>query len=134
MYRLTWPVPASTRFPFFYATGDTGKFVAGIIQTRTVLLNGRVPAASGWWSGQDVVDTFQEVTGKKAEYVQVDGEDWKKASGLGEKIGQEMLENFLLIRDYKYFATEEAESEVEEAINVGTPRGGYPDYEWALMI
>lgn len=121
MYRLSWPVPADTLFPFFYATGDTGKFVAAIIQNRKSLLNGRVPGASGWWSPQEVVDTFEEVTGKKAEYVPLlDGEAWKKTSGRGDKIAQELLENFWFLRDYKYYVTADPEGDVEKAKNVST--------------
>lgn len=69
--------------------------------------------AGGWWSGQEVVDTFQEVTGKKAVYKELPGEVWK--SFLPEATAQEWLENFYLLRDYKYFGPD-AEEGVSKSI------------------
>jgi len=116
-YTLAWPVPASTKFPLFSAGTDTGKFVASILLHREQLLNANVLGASGWWSGQEIVDTFKHVTGKTAQYVEPPADVWKGFLP-NERVAQEMLENFLLIRDYKYFGGD-AEQNLAKAIEVG---------------
>ncbi|KAF8253672.1 putative NmrA family transcriptional regulator [Wilcoxina mikolae CBS 423.85] len=114
-YTLSWPVPGSTKFPLFSPGDDTGKFVSSILLRREEMLGGRVFGASGWWSGEEVVETFQRVTGEKAVYKEVPGDVWK--SFLPEAVAQEMLENFLLVRDYKYFGPG-AEEGVEMAVGM----------------
>jgi hypothetical protein len=91
--------------------------VAAILLHREQLLNADVLGASGWWSGQEIVDTFNHVTGKTAKYVELPADVWKGFLP-NEKIAQEMLENFLLIRDYKYFGGD-AEQNLTKAIEVG---------------
>ena len=96
VYRLVWPIPADVKIPSVSAGADTGRWVAEIIKRRATLLGGRVPAAAGWWSGRDIVDTFKEITGKPAEYLQIDGEVWKGEmvkSGMTEKVAHEILES-----------------------------------------
>jgi len=115
-YTLAWPVPASTKFPLFSAGTDTGKFVASILLHREQLLNADVFGASGWWSGQEIVDTFKHVTGKTAQYVEPPADVWKGFIP-NEKVAQEMLENFFLIRDYKYFGGD-AEQNLTKAIEL----------------
>lgn len=90
--------------------------MASILLHREQLLNANVLAASGWWSGQEIVDTFKEVTGKKAQYAEPPADVWKGFLP-NEKIAQEMLENFLLVRDYKYFGAN-AEQNLTSAIEV----------------
>ncbi|KAF8542809.1 hscarg protein [Trichophaea hybrida] len=103
-YTISLPFPASTSIPFFATADDTGKFVSSILLRREEMLGQRVFGVSGWWTGQEVVEIFQKVTGKKAVYNEVPGDVWK--SFLPEAVAQELLENFWLIRDYKYFGPE----------------------------
>ena len=119
-YTMASPVPAHTRFPMLSAADDTGKFVASIL-ARPAAPNQpsppqRVLAASGWWSGQDVVDTFSRLHGPAhpAVYAELPADVWK--SSLPKAVAQEMLENLLLVRDYKYFGPDVAEAGVREAL------------------
>ena len=96
--------------------------MASILLHRNQLLNANVPAASGWWSGQEIIDAFKEVTGKEARYVEAPADVWKSFLP-DEKIAQEMLENFLLIRDYNYFGSD-AEQNLTRAIEVREPLCG----------
>lgn len=114
-YALTWPVPSSSKFPFFSAATDTGKFVASILLRGEELLGATVYGASGWWSGDEVIETFKKVTGKPAQYLELPADVWKGFIP-NETTAQEMYENFLLVRDYKYFGPEGAEEGVAKAI------------------
>jgi hypothetical protein len=83
-------------------------------------LGSTVYGASGWWSGDEVVEIFRGVTGKEAQYVELSADVWKSFIP-NETIAQEMYENFLLIRDYSYFGPEGAEEGVTKAIEVSLP-------------
>jgi len=119
-YTLAWPVPANTRFPLLSAADDTGKFVASAL-AHPVGPNlppppQRIMAASGWWSGQDIVDTFTRLHGPAhtGVYSELSADAWK--SLLPKEVAQEIHENFLLLRDYKYYGPDVAEEGVREAL------------------
>jgi hypothetical protein len=90
--------------------------VASILLRRDELLGANVYGAAGWWSGEEVVESFKKVTGKPAVYAELPSDVWKGFMP-NEVIGQEMLENFLLIKDYKYFGLD-AEEGVAKAQEV----------------
>lgn len=114
-YSLTFPVPATAPFPFFDAAEDSGKFVSSILAKREQTIGTTVLGATGWYSPNQVVDIFKKVTGKELKYQSVSGEDFKKAF-VPEFLAQEMLENFYLIRDYKYFGGADPEADLEKSL------------------
>ena len=71
--------------------------------------------ASGWWTLQETVEVFGKVTGKSAIYKELPADVWKSFIP-NERLAQELYENFLLIRDYKYFGPERAEEIVKESV------------------
>lgn len=115
-YTLAWPVPSSTGFPCFDAARDTGKFVSAILRNRSELLGGRVLGASGFFTGSELVAAFEKASGKKGVYAEVSEEVFK--GYLPPEIGQELLENLYLIRDYKYFGGEDAEGDLEKSLKL----------------
>jgi hypothetical protein len=80
------------------------------------LLGANLYGASGWWSPEEIVEIFKKTTGKSAKYSEVPDAVWKSFIP-NETIAQEMLENFQLIRDYKYFGLD-AEEGVRKANEV----------------
>ncbi len=65
-------------------------------------LNGkRVLAATDYYTPERIVAEFEEVTGKKAAFVQLSPEQYK--SHLPAAVAEEMLENHLFIEDPGYF-------------------------------
>ena len=120
IYTLAWPVPAHTRLPLVSAVDDGGKFVASILARPPNLPSPpeRVMAASGWWSGQDIVDTFSRLHGPahRAVYAELPADVWKATLPFPEAVAQGWFENFLLIRDYEYYGPGVAEAGVREAL------------------
>ncbi|KAH8433778.1 NmrA/HSCARG family protein [Aspergillus melleus] len=107
-YTLAWPVNLEkARVPLFDAAQDTGKFVKAAISNWPSTAGQRILAATDYYSPKRIVDEFQQVTGYKAQAVEVPSETFK--SFLPEPIAQEMLENIQLLEDPGYFAGESLE-------------------------
>ncbi|KAK6543592.1 hypothetical protein TWF694_000334 [Orbilia ellipsospora] len=119
-YTFAMPVPIETKWPWFNPVADTGKFVAGAL-LHPELFESATPVniseASGFYSGQEVCDTFEKVTGKKTNYFQIPEQMFIGFLPTKE-LGQELLENMLLVKDYGYFGptVEESAKGVEESI------------------
>lgn len=90
-----------TKIPLFDAAGDTGKFVAAILLNPSELLNKDVYAATGWYTPTDIVNAIEKFSGKKTTFNELPDETFR--SYLPEAIGQEMMETFMLVRDYAYY-------------------------------
>lgn len=112
-YLLSSFVPADIPFNLFDAAEDSGKYVAATLLNRGSLLGQRVVATSGWYTGEELVDTFNQVFGpeKTGKYNVVSEEEWSRP--LPEQFRQEILENMLLVRDFKYYGLD-AEEQVEK--------------------
>ncbi len=90
-----------TQIPLFDAAGDTGKFVAAILLNPSELLNKDVYAATGWYTPTDIVNAIEKFSGKKTTFNELSDETFR--SFLPEAIGLEMMETFMMVRDYAYF-------------------------------
>ncbi|KAG4432456.1 hypothetical protein IFR05_012071 [Cadophora sp. M221] len=118
-YTLAYPVGADTKFPLLDAAADTGnfsvklqydafhlslrigKFVTAIINNREKLLGERVLGAVDYYTPAQMVETFSEVIGKKADFVQVTEEQY--TSALPSFLAAHMLESHLFIQKPGYF-------------------------------
>ncbi|KAL8852099.1 MAG: hypothetical protein Q9221_003029 [Calogaya cf. arnoldii] len=98
---LTLNLHPDTKIPLFDAAADTGKFAVGILLNTSELLNKDVHAATGWYTPTDIVNAIEKFSGKKTTFNEVPDETFK--SFLPEAIGQEMMETFMLVRDYAYY-------------------------------
>jgi hypothetical protein len=66
------------------------------------VLNGKqVLGAAGYYTAEEVVETFTKVTGKKAVFVPVSADQYKAV--LPPAVAQEFLENHLLIESPGYY-------------------------------
>lgn len=79
----------------------TGKFVKAAIKNAATLNGKRILAATDYYTPERILAEFEEVTGKKASYVQVTPEQYK--SFLPAAMAEEMLENHLFIESPGYF-------------------------------
>ncbi|EKG19207.1 NmrA-like protein [Macrophomina phaseolina MS6] len=98
---LSYPVSSKAKFPLVDVAEDTGKFVKAIIKNRDRLLGGRVYGAAGYYTPEQILADYEEVTGKKTRYVQVSNEQYQKF--LPEAVAEEMLENHLFMEDPGYY-------------------------------
>lgn len=81
-----------------------GLFVKAAIKHADQLTGKQLLAASGYYTAEEVLKTFSEVSGKKATLVQVTPDQYKAA--LPASIAEELLENHLFIEDPGYFLGE----------------------------
>jgi hypothetical protein len=111
-YQLTLPFASTTRIPSLDPQYDTGIFVAAILLAGRPL-DKPVLGVSGWHTPDFLIETFTKVTGKEAKFVQVEPEVFK--GFLPPPVAEELLENMLLVRDYKYFGPD-AEERAKESL------------------
>ncbi|KAF4540339.1 Family transcriptional regulator [Lasiodiplodia theobromae] len=98
---LAYPVSAAARFPLLDIAEDTGKFVKAIIKNRDRLLGAHVYGAADYYTPEQILSEYAEVTGKTTRFVQVSNEQYMKF--LPEPIAEEMLENHLFIESPGYY-------------------------------
>jgi hypothetical protein len=91
--------------------------VAAAIYEYPSRLGQRILAAADYYSPTQIVSEFQEVTGKQAQFVQVDNETYK--SFLPPNLADEMLENHLLLEDPGYYAGESLQDSLQSIEKIG---------------
>lgn len=88
-----------------------GKYVVAAINQRYKVLGAQILVAEDYYTPTRILREFEEVTGKKAQYLQVDAETYK--SFLPEPIALEMLENHLFVEDPGYYAGKDLEESLD---------------------
>lgn len=81
-----------------------GLFVKAAIKHADQLKGKQLLAASGYYTAEEVLKTFSEVTGKNATFIQATPDQYKAA--LPASIAEELLENHLFIENPGYFLGE----------------------------
>lgn len=111
-YILALPIPSRTQIPLFDAGADTGKFVKAILLHREEVLGKRVLAATDYYTLDEIVGGFNDVTkeGVTAKVVTVSEAEFKDALGqMPEKGKAEMYENMAFMTDYGYYGKDPLE-------------------------
>ncbi|KAK7700440.1 hypothetical protein SLS57_012081 [Botryosphaeria dothidea] len=111
VYTLAYPVGAEAKFPLADIGEDIGKYVVAAIKQRYKVLGAQILVAEDYYTPTRILREFEEVTGKKAQYLQVDAETYK--SFLPEPIALEMLENHLFVEDPGYYAGKDLEESLD---------------------
>ncbi|KAF3200934.1 hypothetical protein TWF679_000559 [Orbilia oligospora] len=132
-YNFAMPLSKEVKYPWFNPVKDTGAFVAGallhpeIFDKATTGTPVSISQAGGFWSGTEVCEIFEKVTGKKTNFVQLEQETYIGFMSTRE-LGQELLENMLLVSDYGYFGptVEKSIEGLEESIKEYYPDGKKP--------
>lgn len=107
-WTLALPCTEETPYPLF-DTVDTGKYIKAIVLNREKLLGKRVPAATEYVTGREILDTFKKAfpeAGKSATYYQIPHEVFlstMKGYGLPDFMATELLENMILCEKYGYY-------------------------------
>ncbi|KAJ5306190.1 hypothetical protein PENANT_c024G06725 [Penicillium antarcticum] len=101
VYNLAYPVGKDAPFPLIDIATDLGKYVAAALKGRSDVLGSQILAAADYYSPSRILVEFEEVTGKKTNFVQVDSETYK--SFMPGPMGEEMLENHLFIESPGYY-------------------------------
>ncbi|KAJ5391529.1 hypothetical protein N7509_007019 [Penicillium cosmopolitanum] len=104
VYTLAYPVGKDAQFPLIDIASDMGKYVAAALKNRSAVLGAQFFAAADYYTPARILAEFEEITGKKTRFVQVDSETYK--TFIPGPMGQEMLENHLFIESPGYFKGE----------------------------
>lgn len=78
-----------------------------IIKHADQLKNKHILAAAKYYTPEEIVDVFSQVTGKKAVFVPITPDQYKAA--LPPAVAQEFLENQLFVEDPGYYLGEPLE-------------------------
>jgi len=108
-WTFSLPVPPSTPVPLVAIVEDTGKFVKAMLLKREEVLGKRVLGATAYYTMQQIVDEFTEVTGKKGRFVQSQPDEFKRAlaqGGLNAAGQEEFLQNMFFMKDFGYYGGE----------------------------
>ncbi|KAH3161880.1 hypothetical protein KXW84_007658 [Aspergillus fumigatus] len=101
VYNLAYPVGQNAKFPLVDIEADMGKYVAAVLKNPSESLGAQILAAEDYYTPTRILQEFEEVTGQKARFVQVDPDTFK--SFMPGLIGEEMLQNHLFIENPGYF-------------------------------
>ncbi|CAG7996022.1 unnamed protein product [Penicillium salamii] len=101
VYTLAYPIGKDALFPLIDIAADMGKFVAAALKNRSETLGTQILAAAEYYAATRILAEYEEVTGRKTQFVQLDSEVYK--SFIPGPMGQEMLENHLFIEKPGYY-------------------------------
>ncbi|KAL4881045.1 hypothetical protein BJY04DRAFT_218562 [Aspergillus karnatakaensis] len=100
-YTLAYPVGEDAGFPLVDIDEDLGKYVAIVLKSPSRTQGSQVLAATDYYTSTRILKEFEEVTGHKTRFVQVDNETYK--SFMPGYLGLEMLENHLFVEEPGYY-------------------------------
>ncbi|SCV48783.1 probable NmrA family transcriptional regulator [Fusarium fujikuroi] len=125
-YSLAYPVSDKARFPLIDADADIGKYVAAVLRDPATHYGKQILAASDYYTPKRILSEFEEVTGHRANFIQVDEETYK--SFLPPSMAQEMLENHLFIEDPGYYKGHSLEASKNLLAGVGLKSVSWRDF------
>ncbi|GME63580.1 putative family transcriptional regulator protein [Neofusicoccum parvum] len=126
VYALAYPVGEGARFPLADVAEDMGKYVVAAMKQREKLLGAQVLVAEDYYTPTRILKEFEEVTGKKTQYVQVDSETYK--SFLPGPMAQEMLENHLFVEEPGYYAGKDLKESLDLLASAGLKPTSWKDF------
>ncbi|OJJ89300.1 NmrA/HSCARG family protein [Aspergillus glaucus CBS 516.65] len=100
-YQLFYPVGKQAKFPLFDAAQDTGLFVKAVLKHTDQLKNKQILAAAKYYTPEEIVETFSQVSGKKAVFIKVSSEEYK--ASLPAAVADEYNENQLFVEEPGYY-------------------------------
>ncbi|KAL4920955.1 hypothetical protein BDW62DRAFT_175607 [Aspergillus aurantiobrunneus] len=101
VYTLAYPVGKNAGFPLVDIDADLGKYVATALKNPSKTQGSQILAATDYYTPSRILEEFEEVTGNKTRFVQVDSDIYK--GFMQGYVGLEMLENHLLIEEPGYY-------------------------------
>lgn len=105
-YKLSIPIPSTSRIPVISAASSTGLYVKSILLNRERVLGKEVFAAEGWYSFDDLIKVFKEEAGLDIVFEQCSEVEYKAAfasKGLPEFFQEDMVENMKWTSDWGFF-------------------------------
>jgi len=130
---MSWH-PTHTHLPMIDIRTDTGKFVAGILEAGSAANGVHVQGVSQWVVPRQIINDLSEVTGREIRYHQTPA-DVESAAKL-DKIGEELLQNMILIRDYSYFGqgSEKKQAESDKFFLEGEKKTTWKEFAQAAGL
>ncbi|KAI1616787.1 NmrA-like family-domain-containing protein [Exophiala viscosa] len=121
--------PTQTWIPMLDIQRDTGVYTAGLFEAGSKANGVSVQAVSEWLHPKDLTDQLSEITGKKVTFVEKPG-SVESAAKLGDRIGEELEQNMLLIRDFSYYGkgAEKKQAESDEFLVAGAKKTTWKEF------
>lgn len=120
-YFFTSPLdPEKTRMPMLDTVNDAGLFAALALLKPEETLNQRLAGSGGLFSPAQMVEEFNEVTGKSAKYNHITYELFR--SFMSPSVADELVGNMQLIEDPGYYVGEAddfVQKTIDEVVGAG---------------
>ncbi|OGM44797.1 hypothetical protein ABOM_006218 [Aspergillus bombycis] len=126
IYTLAYPVANTARFPLIDIPEDLGKFVVAAIKNRDQVIGTQILAAADYYTPTDILRDFEEVTGQKTRFVQVDHDTYK--SFMPPAAADELLENHLFIENPGYYNGRSLDESKSLLAGVGLKATSWKEY------
>lgn len=110
-FTMPWEA-AKTNVPVIDIVNDAGKYVAAILAANPATVDGKnFQGTSQWVTPQEIVDTISKVSGTEVKFKSVPEDVY--ATFLPPAVAEELKENMVLIRDYKYYGNDGPDKQPE---------------------
>ncbi|KAF7125587.1 hypothetical protein CNMCM5793_001804 [Aspergillus hiratsukae] len=102
------------------------RYVAAALKNRSESLGAQILAAADYYTPTRILEKFEEVSGQKGRFIQVDSDTYK--SFMPGPIGEEMLENHLFIENSGYFNGRDLKESHDLLQKAGYQRTSWRDF------
>lgn len=123
--------PKTTKIPLFNAADDTGLFASAILLHGSATIGKRIPAATGYFTPDEITQTYSEVTGTKAVANQITFKQFQDA--LPAPVAEELTGNFQLLESPGYYAGESADA-LDKSIELVASAGLRKPTTWRAFV
>ncbi|KAF7592528.1 hypothetical protein BBP40_012752 [Aspergillus hancockii] len=117
VYTLAYPIAQESRFPLIDIAEDMGKYAVAALRNRSTVLGSQILAAADYYTVPQILSDFEQVTGKKTNFVQLDVETYK--SFFPGPMADELLENHLFIENPGYYNGKSLKESLKLLASVG---------------
>jgi uncharacterized protein YbjT (DUF2867 family) len=123
--------PKTTRIPLFDPADDAGLFVCAILLHGSATIGKRVLAATGYFTPDEIAQTYGEVTGEETVTNQITFEQF--SGDLPPAVAEELTGNFQLVESPGYYVGEPADA-LDKSIELVASAGLRKPTSWRAYV
>jgi uncharacterized protein YbjT (DUF2867 family) len=117
-YMLALTLGPDDKIPLIDIAADTGNFVAAALKNPVAFLGKNIVGAAEYSTPSKIVAALEKTTGKPVKYVQLQDEQLKGIlTQSGNPKPAELVENFILIREWLYYG-KDGEEQLEKTLQL----------------
>ena len=123
--------PKTTRMPLFDAADDAGLFVSAILLHGSATIGKRILGATGYFTPDEITQTYNEVTGTKAVANQITFKEFRDT--IPPSVAEELTGNMQLVESPGYYVGEPADA-LDKSIELVASAGLRKPTSWRAFV